>query len=66
MPMYEYRCDSCEESFDRIVSADERDDVTCPFCDELAERPHDIEGGNAIKYNTDGFYTTDYKGDNHE
>jgi len=31
MPLYEYRCDSCQQTFERLVHSSE-DVVECPTC----------------------------------
>ena len=32
MPIYEYRCTSCNEEFEELVSASEKDSPPCPSC----------------------------------
>lgn len=32
MPIYEYLCDDCGESFEVIRSASDTEEVTCPEC----------------------------------
>jgi putative FmdB family regulatory protein len=33
MPLYEYQCEECGESFELLVrSSDQQDEVTCPKC----------------------------------
>ena len=32
MPIYEYRCDKCNNSFEKLVFAGEEEDVKCPEC----------------------------------
>ena len=40
MPMYEYTCSSCGESYELLRSADERDQASqCPHCQAEAEHP---------------------------
>lgn len=34
MPIYEYRCTQCHEPHELRVSTQERDDQTCPKCDQ--------------------------------
>ena len=37
MPIYEYYCESCEHSFEELLSVSERDEPTkesCPICEE--------------------------------
>jgi putative FmdB family regulatory protein len=43
MPMYEYRCETCEHSFEALVFGD--DDVSCPECEgEKLERLLSLPG----------------------
>ncbi|HKL09978.1 MAG TPA: zinc ribbon domain-containing protein [Clostridia bacterium] len=33
MPIYEYRCKACGQTFDKLSSISEKDDMkTCPYC----------------------------------
>ncbi len=32
MPIYEYRCDDCERSFETLVLSGYADDTECPHC----------------------------------
>ena len=32
MPIYEYRCTTCHERFDRLVTSGERAQARCPRC----------------------------------
>jgi len=32
MPIYEYRCESCDECFEKLVFGTEKDSVRCPRC----------------------------------
>ncbi len=38
MPMYEYRCEACDEKFEAIVRVTERDNVKCPECGKKARK----------------------------
>jgi len=38
MPLYEYRCDSCEKTFEVIRRITEKDDVKCPECGRKAKK----------------------------
>ena len=38
MPLYEYNCEKCDETFEVIVSKDEMDKVTCPKCEKPAKK----------------------------
>lgn len=33
MPLYEYRCESCEKRFEELTSAANASKVRCPHCD---------------------------------
>jgi putative FmdB family regulatory protein len=35
MPIYEYNCDDCHESFERIVLS-AREEISCPRCNSTA------------------------------
>jgi len=32
MPIYEYRCDACNQCFEKLVFAGDTDDIACPEC----------------------------------
>lgn len=32
MPIYEYRCETCNHCFERLVFAGDEDDAACPEC----------------------------------
>ena len=36
MPIYEYLCSGCSESFEELVSASTEADVRCPSCGDAA------------------------------
>jgi putative FmdB family regulatory protein len=36
MPIYEYLCSGCSDTFEELVSASEADAVSCPSCGETA------------------------------
>ncbi|MFO8073255.1 MAG: zinc ribbon domain-containing protein [Polyangia bacterium] len=38
MPLYEYFCENCEQSFELIRSASSEDEVSCPECGEPARK----------------------------
>jgi putative FmdB family regulatory protein len=38
MPLYEYRCDECDETFEVLRRITEKDDVRCPRCDRPARK----------------------------
>ena len=32
MPLYEYRCDDCQQTFEALVRAGQADEAGCPTC----------------------------------
>ncbi|MBI2844685.1 MAG: zinc ribbon domain-containing protein [Armatimonadetes bacterium] len=38
MPIYEFRCDSCNKKFDRLCRMGENDGAVCPNCGGKASR----------------------------
>ncbi|MCX6372294.1 MAG: FmdB family transcriptional regulator [Actinobacteria bacterium] len=57
MPIYEYRCDQCGESFDVLQRMSDDPLVTCEECGgTLRKVLHPV----AIHFKGSGFYTTDY------
>jgi putative FmdB family regulatory protein len=32
MPLFEYRCEGCDSTFERIVFAGDQEKITCPCC----------------------------------
>ena len=38
MPIYEYRCDACDVTFERIRRASDETPVECPECHEEARK----------------------------
>ena len=67
MPLYEFECTDAEceqESFDVLTSSSKRDRVTCPLCEKPAHRK--FASTYTIKFNTGGFYQTDYNNKNYQ
>ena len=57
MPIYEYRCDECGDSFDVLQKMSDDPLVTCKKCGgTLRKVMHPV----AIHFKGSGFYTTDY------
>ena len=57
MPIYEYRCDACGDSFDVLQRMSDDPLVTCEKCGgTLRKVLHPV----AIHFKGSGFYTTDY------
>ena len=57
MPTYDYRCKSCEKSFEAFHSINFEEPVLCPDCKEPAAK---LLSSATIIYKGSGFYTTDY------
>lgn len=58
MPIYEYKCISCEEKFMIIKTADARDEdlPKCRYCDSDIKRVYSNVG---VAFRGSGFYSTD-------
>ena len=56
MPIYEYRCTSCDNLFDRLQSHDD-DSPDCPVCGSEVMKIFSITG---LKFTGSGFHSTDY------
>lgn len=56
MPIYEYRCISCDNLFDRLQNHDD-DSPDCPVCGCEVMR---IFSPIALRFKGSGFHSTDY------
>lgn len=62
MPIYEYQCTSCGESFEVLQGINETPELSCDKCDGT-----DIQrvlSPGAFVFKGSGFYATDYKNKN--
>ena len=60
MPIYEYRCRSCNSVFEKFASISNFSrEVDCPACGDIAELK--ISGGTGLIFKGSDFYITDYK-----
>ena len=59
MPTYDYKCNSCEEVFEKFHGISETPQVACPSCGKDSRKI--IGVGAGIMFKGSGFYTTDYK-----
>src|SRR3954466_4064991 len=61
MPLYEYQCDECGHTFEKIQKFSDPLETTCPKCGGPV---HKLVSSPAIQFKGSGFYITDYpKGD---
>ena len=59
MPIYEYRCKSCEKVFEVLQRISEEPLNTCIECGEKVEK---LVSNTAFQFKGGGWYVTDYKG----
>ncbi|MEW6621703.1 MAG: zinc ribbon domain-containing protein [Bacillota bacterium] len=45
MPLYDFKCNSCEKKFEKLVPINERENVKCPECGCKAEQLFTFTGG---------------------
>src|SRR4026207_571272 len=57
MPLYEYKCDACGHSFEKIQKFSDPLVDTCPVCGGVV---HKLMSSPAIQFKGSGFYITDY------
>jgi len=56
MPIYQYRCDPCENDFDVAKSVHDESIPLCKICNENTRKVFSLGG---IMFNGSGFYSTD-------
>lgn len=59
MPLYAYRCTKCGFKFEKIQSFSSKQELDCPKCHGLLERPLTAPG---LKFKGAGWYVNDYGG----
>ena len=62
MPIYEYRCESCEHRLEKLQKMSEGDLVDCPECKHPALKR--LVSAAAFRLKGSGWYETDFKKDN--
>ena len=62
MPIYEYRCESCEHRLEKLQKMSEGDLVDCPECKSPALKR--LVSAAAFRLKGAGWYETDFKKDN--
>lgn len=61
MPVYEYECTSCGQSFERLQNVGARAPRTCPHCNK-AGTVRRLVSAPAFHLKGSGWYVTDYAG----
>ena len=61
MPIYEYRCDSCDHELDALQKISDDPLKTCPACD--AEALRRLISAPSFRLKGAGWYETDFKSD---
>ncbi|HUP25224.1 MAG TPA: zinc ribbon domain-containing protein [Thermoanaerobaculia bacterium] len=61
MPVYEYECASCGQSFEKLQSVSGRAPRTCPYC-QKAGTVRRLVSAPAFQFKGTGWYVTDYAG----
>ena len=62
MPIYEYRCESCEHRLEKLQKMSEGDLVDCPECKTPSLKR--LVSAAAFRLKGSGWYETDFKKDN--
>ncbi len=62
MPIYEYRCESCEHKLEKLQRMSDGDLVDCPECKQPALKR--LVSAAAFRLKGSGWYETDFKKDN--
>lgn len=62
MPIYEYRCESCDHRLEKLQKMSEGDMVDCPECEKPALKR--LVSAAAFRLKGSGWYETDFKKDN--
>jgi len=61
MPIYEYRCEKCDNVFEVLQSGFDEREETCPKCKGVSKR---IISNTSFVLKGSGWYVTDYAGKN--
>jgi putative FmdB family regulatory protein len=57
MPIYEYKCDSCHKTFEKIQKVSDPKCKKCPSCGGKVRK---LVSSPAIQFKGNGFYINDY------
>ena len=58
MPTYDYRCESCNHTFEYFQNMSDEPLIKCPDCNGKIRRL--VSGGSGLIFKGSGFYLTDY------
>jgi len=61
MPIFDYRCNDCKESFEVFTLSKNCDNISCKFC--KSQRVHRVISPVGIIFKGSGFYINDSKKD---
>ena len=59
-PTYDFKCEACNNSFEKWLSIKDEKIPECPYCGSTKVKKL-ISAGSGIVFKGSGFYTTDYK-----
>jgi putative FmdB family regulatory protein len=59
MPIYEYKCESCNKTFEELILPGEKEPEKCPECGDKSLRRL-WTGSVGLVFKGSGFYITDY------
>ena len=59
MPIYEFKCDSCDTVFDKLCRSSSVESTHCKNCGKPC--PRQMSAPAAPKFKGSGFYETDFK-----
>ena len=62
MPIYEYRCESCEHKLEKLQRMSDGNLVDCPECEQPSLKR--LVSASAFRLKGSGWYETDFKKDN--
>ena len=61
MPVYEYECTSCGQTFEKLQSVSARAPRACPYCQKTGTVRRRVSAP-AFQFKGSGWYVTDYAG----
>jgi len=58
MPLYEYKCNSCDKTFEVLQKMNEEPLKTCLYCNGHVSK---LVSSSSFQFKGNGWYVTDYK-----